>query len=340
MKLKKIEITGLWHEFNVKWNLEPDVNILFGGNGAGKTTVLDLICTVIPPLSMRQYLSQKADKIKLFFEGNYVIECVNFKDSFISLKEKAASDPSYKTMFEEVSDDIGEKKKARLDFGIYASFTQFYHNGKPITPSDVEEIVNIDIVSTFDTPLPKEDEESSSFKELKESRPMSHLDKKLFDCMEAYSYYIGNLANKIEQQVLNGNDITTEFIQEVYSQKHLFGRILNELLKDSGKTVDLAKSKPRFVLSSGKHISMYDLSSGEKQILYVMLKVLLQEKKDHIMFLDEPELSLHVDWQEVLIDKILELNPNCQLIISTHSPSLLFAGWDAKVKNIDELKQK
>ena len=56
--------------------------------------------------------------------------------------------------------------------------------------------------------------------------------------MEAYSYYIGNLANKIEQQVLNGNDITTEFIQEVYSQKHLFGRILNELLKDSGKTVD------------------------------------------------------------------------------------------------------
>ena len=41
-----------------------------------------------------------------------------------------------------------------------------------------------------------------------------------------------------------------------------------------------------------------------------------------------------------VIDKILELNPNCQLIISTHSPSLLFAGWDAKVKNIDELKQK
>lgn len=71
-----------------------------------------------------------------------------------------------------------------------------------------------------------------------------------------------------------------------------------------------------------------------------MLKVLLQEKKEYIMFLDEPELSLHVDWQEVLIDKMLELNPNCQLIISTHSPSLLFAGWDAKVKNIDELKQE
>ena len=54
--------------------------------------------------------------------------------------------------------------------------------------------------------------------------------------------------------------------------------------------------------------------------------------------MDEPELSLLVDWQEKLIDKILLLNPNCQLIISTHSPSLLFQGWDSKVINIEDLK--
>ena len=83
---------------------------------------------------------------------------------------------------------------------------------------------------------------------------------------------------------------------------------------------------------------MYDLSSGEKQLFYIMLKVLLQEKQEYIFFMDEPELSLHVDWQEKLIDKILLLNPNCQLIISTHSPSLLFQGWDSKVINIEDLK--
>ena len=340
MKLNKIEITGLWHEFNLVWNLEPDVNILVGGNGAGKSTVLDLSCTVIPPYTMNRYLSQKADKIRLTFDDNYVIECLIFRDSFLALKEKAKSDPSYKNMFEEVLDDIGDRKKSKLDLGISARFTRFFHEGKRISASEIKDKVKVNIVSTFDSPLPKEDDESSSFKDLLESRPMSNLDKKLFDCMEAYSYYIGNLANKIEQQVLNGKEVTTEFIQKVYSQKHLFGQILNDLLRDSGKTIDLTKSKPSFVLSSGKHISMYDLSSGEKQILYIMLKVLLQEKKEHIMFLDEPELSLHVDWQEVLIEKILELNPNCQLIISTHSPSLLFAGWDAKVNNIDELKQK
>lgn len=338
MKLKRIEITGLWHERNLVWNLNPDVNILVGGNGAGKTTILDLCCTIIPPYTMKQYLTQKAEKIKLTFENDYIIECVNFKDSFVSLKEKAALDPSYKTMYEELSEEIGERKKAKLDFGIYASFTQFFHDGKLIKSSDLERKVNIDVVSTFDNPLPKEEEESSAFKELKDSRPMSHLDKKLFDCMEAYSYYMGNLANTIEQQVSSGKEVTTEFIQKVYSQKHLFGSILNDLLKDSGKIIDLSKPKPSVVLLSGKNISMYDLSSGEKQLLYIMLKVLLQEKKEHIMFLDEPELSLHVDWQEVLIDKILELNPNCQLVISTHSPSLLFSGWDTKVNNVDELR--
>lgn len=76
MKLERIEITGLWHEQDIVWKLNSDVNILVGGNGAGKTTVLDLVCTVIPPLSMRQFLSQKADKIKLIFEDDYVVECV------------------------------------------------------------------------------------------------------------------------------------------------------------------------------------------------------------------------------------------------------------------------
>ena len=340
MKLKKIEIVGLWHEYNISWILNQDVNILVGENGAGKSTIFDLCCTVIPPFSMKQYLSQKADKIRIVFDDEYVIECVNFKDSYNKLKEKAEADPSYKTMFEDISDDIGERRKTRLDFGIYASFTQFYHKENLISSDEFVNKVNINVISTFDMPLPKEDDESSAFKELREERPMSHLDKNLFDCMEEYSYYIGKLANIIEQRIISDENIDTEFIQKVYSQKHKFGKILNDLLKDSGKTIDLTKPKPEFILSSGKHISMYDLSSGEKQILYIMLKVLLQEQKDYIMFLDEPELSLHVDWQEKLIDKILELNPNCQLIISTHSPSLLFDGWDTKVVNIDDIKSK
>lgn len=339
MKIQKIEITGLWHEKDFLWELNPDVNILVGGNGTGKTTILDLSCSVIPPNRMRPFMSQKADKVKLVFDNGYKIECVNFRDSFTKLKEKASEDPSYKEMFEDISEDIG-KRRHKQDFGISASFTEFYHNNKSISPKELANKVKVDVISTFDNPLPTDDDESSSFKELKDERPVSHLDKKIYDVMERYSYYIGKLANTIENQVFTQKEITEDFITNVYSQKHLFGKIMNELFKESGKTIDLTKSKPEFALRNGDHISIYDLSSGEKQLLYIMLKVLLQEKEDMIMFLDEPELSLHVDWQETLIDKIQELNPNCQLIIATHSPSLLFHGWDLKVSNIASLFNK
>ena len=339
MKLNKIEIIGLWHEHNLSWNLNKDVNIIVGGNGAGKTTIFDLVCSTIPPYRMQKNLIRKADKIKLVFDGDYTVQCINFRDSFLSLKERAEDDPSYKILLEEVSEDVGERHNSQLDFGIFATLTQFFHKGKQIKPTELEDLIQISIVSTFDAPLPKKDDESLSFKELSEERPMSHLDKNLFDCMEQYSYYIGSLANKIEQHVLNGNEVTTEFVHDVYSQKHLFVKIMNEFFAESGKKIDISKSKPDFELKSGKHISMYDLSSGEKQILYIMLKVLLQEKQNYIVFMDEPELSLHVDWQEKLIDKILQLNPNCQLVIATHSPSLLFNGWDSNVVNIEDLKK-
>lgn len=39
--IKRIEIDGLWDRFNIVWDLRPDVNILSGINGVGKTTILN-----------------------------------------------------------------------------------------------------------------------------------------------------------------------------------------------------------------------------------------------------------------------------------------------------------
>lgn len=39
--IRRIEIHGLWGRFNISWDLRPDVNILSGINGVGKTTILN-----------------------------------------------------------------------------------------------------------------------------------------------------------------------------------------------------------------------------------------------------------------------------------------------------------
>lgn len=53
--------------------------------------------------------------------------------------------------------------------------------------------------------------------------------------------------------------------------------------------------------------------------------------------MDEPELSLHISWQDKLLSTIRDLNPNCQLIIATHSPSIFANGWENNLKFMEDI---
>ena len=39
--------------------------------------------------------------------------------------------------------------------------------------------------------------------------------------------------------------------------------------------------------------------------------------------IDEPELSLHLYWQKIFVEKILDINKNVQLIFATHAPEII-----------------
>lgn len=75
--------------------------------------------------------------------------------------------------------------------------------------------------------------------------------------------------------------------------------------------------------STERAIRISDLSSGEKQLFIQLLEVLLQEGKPAVLIADEPELSLHVSWQEKLLAALRELNDNAQIIVATHSPDIV-----------------
>jgi predicted ATP-dependent endonuclease of OLD family len=66
-----------------------------------------------------------------------------------------------------------------------------------------------------------------------------------------------------------------------------------------------------------------DLSSGEKQLIILFGEALLQEGAASVYLADEPELSLHVAWQEQLVSSLRELNASAQLIFATHSPDIV-----------------
>ena len=87
----------------------------------------------------------------------------------------------------------------------------------------------------------------------------------------------------------------------------------------------------------GETLVPYQLSSGEKQILAILLTVLVEDQKPYVIFMDEPEVSLHIEWQKKLIDLILELNPSVQIILTTHSPAVIMNGWMDKVTEVSDI---
>ena len=149
---------------------------------------------------------------------------------------------------------------------------------------------------------------------------------------DLFLYCVANQYVYYFQPQYNTNDMITKNIDE------LFG-IINELFQDTGKTISISKGNNSTLIfhQNENTLHLEQLSSGEKQLLLILLKVFLQEKKPAIIFMDEPEISLHIRWQREIIDRIRQINPSCQIIIATHSPSMFGAGWGDKVVYMEDI---
>ena len=114
-------------------------------------------------------------------------------------------------------------------------------------------------------------------------------------------------------------------------------KIINDFIGTSliEKEVKLDKiGTPYIFVEPNKRISLENLSSGEKQIVifFAYLLLYLKQNIEGIFIVDEPEMSLHLYWQKMFVDKIIEANPNIQLIFATHAPEIIGKRRDKMVK--------
>jgi len=112
----------------------------------------------------------------------------------------------------------------------------------------------------------------------------------------------------------------------IYRPVNKFIEVVNGLLAPR-KRVSISSQNELVVMGTDndRRIEIEALSSGEKQLLIILGQALLQESTPVIFIADEPELSLHVEWQEKLTPSIAELNPNAQIVFATHSPDIVGA---------------
>lgn len=116
-------------------------------------------------------------------------------------------------------------------------------------------------------------------------------------------------------------------IDVVESQIELEMRPIEELsrlvrrLFLGGKSISFNSPHILLEFDNGTRAGLERLSSGEKHLIRILVAAI--EAGENTLLIDEPELSLHIDWQRGLIQNIRTLNPQCQLIFATHSPEVM-----------------
>ncbi len=269
--IKRIEIDALWSgKKHIVWELQPQVNILSGINGVGKSTIL-----------------------------NKVVKGLAAGGEF----------PSHML------------KGVRLD----------------VEPEDAKWI-RYDMIRSVDSNLQQTFSDSEgiirqALTDLSGLGGGSLLDVQLYNLQRKYLDYQVNVGNRIIAELQAGH---TEAAQQISQKKKRFQDIVDELFAETGKRIVRTENEIRCT-QIGEMLLPYQLSSGEKQMLIILLTVLVEDDLPYVLFMDEPEVSLHIEWQKRLIDLITELNPNCQIILTTHSPAVIMNGWVDAVTEVSDI---
>ena len=201
-----------------------------------------------------------------------------------------------------------------------------------VEPADARWI-RYDLIRSLDSPIM----EGAGLSNLPAST--SILDFQLYHLQRKYLDYQVNIGNRIIAVLQSGAPDAAEQAQKISEPKKRFQDIVDDLFSETGKKIVRTENEIRFS-QIGETRGPYQLSSGEKQILVILLTVLVEDRQPYVLFMDEPEVSLHIEWQKRLIDLIVELNPQVQIILTTHSPAVIMNGWLDAVTEVSDIEVK
>jgi len=200
-----------------------------------------------------------------------------------------------------------------------------------VVPADAKWI-RVDVIRSFDRPIVSKE----LLEKVTDVKVQTEMDWQLYQLQRRYLDYQVNIGNRIIAILQSGDADAAERAQKVSQPKLTFQNMIDELFAETGKTLLRDKNEIRF-RQGDDELTPYLLSSGEKQILAILLTVLIEDRQNYVLFMDEPEVSLHIDWQGRLIELIQTLNPNVQIILTTHSPAVIMNGWMDKVTEVTDI---
>lgn len=360
MKINEIEIIGLNNsEKPIVLKFNDDINIITGRNGSGKTTILKLMWYCISAnieraieeiifkkveiktskytLIVERYESKNKSFVHVVVSSgvdNILLdkkELINRTDAIenanqitVDLFDTSIFFPTFRRIEGGFSMNSTDKNRARRVTRGGEEF--FVHHGSSVQEAiemhadrlSVRKHKFVSSISTVDIQELVTRKHSSAttkvedyskyltnniFSEIRNYRTSNSSDK------DALRNAVSTL-DKINQDVVEFENIR----EDAFKSLTVLSQIIVTIFKHKG-----IRLNPRVTLGDiDQSINSDALSAGEKQMLSFLCYNALY--CDCPFFIDEPELSLHVDWQRILLDVMVEQRTNNQLFIATHSP--------------------
>lgn len=351
MRILSFEAVGLnGADRPVSIEFHPDLNILTGRNGSGKTTILKLIWYVISgniELAMREITFSRVTIVTDEYE--IVVHIVAPMTSKVELRTR---NESY--VFEDVQDEDDryfdaedQANRAVMELGGSVFFPTFRRieggfslgrsarrttSGTTIRatqrgPGDLEEglvslarrLTNLDhtfvaSVSTSDIVallMQKYTEMSSISNALQTQVSQSVIEKiKRYQYKEEADVSPDMILEEVRAEIEQMDKKREQTLAPLTAVQTL----VQSLLQHTGIRLSAQLSFG----DAATAINSDALSAGEKQMLsFVCYNAFV---KSSVVVIDEPELSLHVDWQRMLFPTLKEQGTSNQFIVATHSP--------------------
>jgi predicted ATP-dependent endonuclease of OLD family len=367
--IKSFSIHGLAGRDDVSARtLNEDVNVFFGPNGSGKTSLLRILHSA---------LRQKADLLKeVPFKSSEIVICSWSRREFKYHFDKAPIDAA-QTSKPRASLLLRARKEPEWQITpeddtpwlhAYLPITRLYEGTEPgelgvfgtrdDSEMGLEARFASNLLSTWKDYTRKLSRDLNNIQEeglarilervisRKESSAKAHFT----DAGTAYEAVSKFLARRGVHDVTPSSD---EFTKR-YSKEPQFRSLVRDIedveKKIAGATAptDALRGLIREMFAGGKDLNLKDdaievaiegkmlslsmLSSGEKQLLKILVATV--NASASVILIDEPEISMHVDWQRRLIPSMRTLNPHAQLIVATHSPEIMAEIPDSKVFQI------
>lgn len=363
MKILKFEIIGLFGKNNsVSGTFNEDLNILTGKNGAGKTTILKILWYVVSGnLSLalsevsfkRVFVKTDIYEITIYrlnhntcrvefvmagqkheFEDHYDHD----NDTFVAAEESADQIlvdqgssvflPTFRRIEGGFSlnpkrnsiSSLTSRAKTDVEDSLVALSARLSNGGHKF----VSAMSTVDIVSLVLRQYSEMSDESNVLQQTTSQEIIKTIKNYKSDVDDPSVKDANKVLDEIRSRIEGMERARERIMTPIEEMRNLVGKLFNH----AGIAINNR-------LSFGEAASAINsdmLSAGEKQMLSFICYNAFH--RNSIIFIDEPELSLHVDWQRQLFPILQRQQSSNQFIIATHSP-FIYAKFPDKEICID-----